>query len=141
MKSNLTVGLSATRNIEVDTGRTIDFLGESLRVYATPALVWDFEFACREFLLDYVDAGEDSVGKGISLSHDGATLRGMNVELTVTVSKIEGRLVTFSLLAKDEIEKISEGTHSRFVVDVEKLRARVAAKAAKAGKLPTPKGS
>jgi predicted thioesterase len=130
MKNTLTVGMSATRRIEVDTPRTIDFLGETLRVYATPELVRDFEMACRDFLLEHTDAGEDSVGTGISVSHGGATLRGMGVTITVTVSKIEGRLVTFDLLAKDDVEEISRGSHSRFVVDVEKLRARVAAKAA-----------
>jgi len=135
MKSNLNVGLSATRNIPVDTPRTIDFLGESLRVYATPALVRDFEYACREFLLNYVDSGEDSVGTGISVSHGASTLRGMTVQITITVSKIEGRLVTFSLHAKDDIEEISQGSHSRFVVDIEKLRTRVAAKAEKMQKL------
>lgn len=132
MKNTLTVGLSATRTIEIDTPRTIDFLGESLRVYATPELVRDFEIACREFLLDHADAGEDSVGTGISVTHGGATLRGMKVDVTVTVSKIDGRLVTFDLLAKDAVEEISRGSHSRFVIDVEKLRAKVAAKAAKA---------
>jgi len=135
MKSNLNVGLSATRSIPVDTPRTIDFLGESLRVYATPALVRDFEYACREFLLNYVDSGEDSVGTGISVSHGASTLRGMTVQITITVSKIEGRLVTFSLHAKDDIEEISQGSHSRFVVDIEKLRTRVAAKAEKMQKL------
>ena len=138
MKSSLSVGLSATRSIQIDTARTISFLGESLRVYATPELVRDFEYACREFLLNYVDAGEDSVGTGISVSHGASTLRGMTVRITVTVSKIEGRLVTFSLQARDEIEEISQGSHSRFVIDVEKLRARVAAKAAKASKLAAP---
>lgn len=141
MKSTLTVGLSATRSICVDTPRTIDFLGESLRVYATPALVRDFEYACREFLLDYLDSGEDSVGTGISVSHGASTLRGMTVQITVTVSKIEGRLVTFSLHAKDDVEEISQGSHSRFVVDIEKLRNRVAAKAAKLENLATPKKS
>lgn len=138
MKSTLSVGLSATRSIEIDTRRTIDFLGESLRVYATPELVRDFEVACREFLLDYVDPGEDSVGTGISITHTGATLRGMTVRITVTVSKIDERLVIFSLIAKDEVEQISQGSHSRFVIDIEKLRARVAAKAAKAGKSASP---
>lgn len=133
MKNTLSVGMSATRTIEIDTPRTIDFLGESLRVYATPELVRDFEIACREFLLDHADSGEDSVGTGISVSHGGATLRGMKVDITVTVSKIEGRLVTFDLVAKDAVEEISRGSHSRFVVEVEKLRAKVAAKAAKAG--------
>ena len=125
------VGQSATCRIEIDTPRTIAFLGESLRVYATPELVRDFEIACREFLLAYSDPGEDSVGTGISISHAGATLRGMQVDITVTVSKIDGRLVTFDLLARDSVEEISRGTHSRFVIEIEKLRAKVAAKAAK----------
>jgi fluoroacetyl-CoA thioesterase len=133
MKDTIKVGMSATRQIEVDTPRTIDFLGENLRVYATPELVRDFEIACRDFLLQHTDAGEDSVGTGISVTHGGATLRGMKVDINVTVAKIDGRLVTFDLLAKDAIEEISRGTHSRFVVEVEKLRGRVAGKAAKAG--------
>lgn len=133
MKDTIKVGMSATRRIEVDTARTIDFLGENLRVYATPELVRDFEIVCRDFLLDHTDAGEDSVGTGISVTHGGATLRGMSVDITVTVAKIDGRLVTFDLVAKDAIEEISRGNHGRFVVEIDKLRQRVAGKAAKAG--------
>ena len=131
MKSTLQTGLSATRRVTVDKPRTVDFLGETLRVYATPELVRDFEQTCRDFLLGHVDAGEDSVGTGVSVSHSGATLLGMQVDISITVSKVEGRLVSFDLLAKDGAEEISRGTHTRFVVEVEKLRARVAAKAAK----------
>ena len=134
MKDTIRPGMSATRRIEVDTPRTIDFLGENLRVYATPELVRDFEIACREFLLQHADSGEDSVGTGISVTHGGATLRGMHVEITVSVAKVDGRLVTFDLLARDDVEEISRGSHSRFVVEVEKLRGRVAAKASKVGK-------
>jgi predicted thioesterase len=135
MKSTLTAGLTATRRITIDTPRTIDFLGEELRVYATPELVRDFEIACRDFLLGHTDAGEDSVGTGIGITHSGATLRGMNVEITLTVAKVEGRLVTFDLVARDDTEEISKGSHSRFVVEVEKLRGKVAAKAAKVSAL------
>jgi predicted thioesterase len=131
MKNTIATGLNASRRITVDKPRTIDFLGESLRVSATPELVRDFEIACREFLLDHTDAGEDSVGTGIAITHSGATLLGMAVEISVTVAKVEGRLVTFDLLARDGSEEISRGTHSRFVVEVEKLRGKVAAKAAK----------
>lgn len=134
MKSTLATGLSATRHIEVDTARTIDFLGEALRVYNTPSLLYDFEVACRELLLEHLDPGEDSVGVSVNMGHSGATLRGMGVEMTVTISKIEGRMVTFDLVAKDDVEEISRGSHARFVVEVEKLRGKVAAKAAKLGK-------
>lgn len=133
MKDTIKIGMSAKRQIVVDTARTIDFLGENLRVYATPELVRDFEIVCRDFVLEHTDVGEDSVGTGINVSHGGATLRGMSVDISVTVSKIDGRLVTFDLAAKDALEEISRGSHSRFVVEVDKLRQRVAGKAAKAG--------
>ena len=131
MKNTLQPGLSATRRITIDKPRTVDFLGETLRVYATPELVRDFEQTCRDFLLDHVDVGEDSVGTDVSIKHLAPTLLGMQVDILITVSKVDGRLVSFDLLAKDGAEEISRGTHTRFVVEVEKLRARVAAKAAK----------
>jgi len=118
--------------VTIDRPRTIDFLGESLRVYATPELVRDFEITCRELLLKHCDANEDSVGTGISVSHGGASLLGMKAEIRVEVAAVTGRLVKFALTARDDIEVISTGEHTRAVVDVEKLRAKVAAKAAKA---------
>jgi predicted thioesterase len=131
MKETLVPGLRSSRKIVIDAARTIDFLGEALRVYATPELVRDFEITCREFLLEHCDPGEDSVGTGISVSHAGATLVGMEVEIDVVVTEVAGRLVKFSLAARDNAEEISKGEHSRFVVEVEKLRGKVAAKAAK----------
>jgi predicted thioesterase len=132
MKNTLVAGLAATRRIAIDKPRTIDFLGEELRVYATPELVRDFEMTCRDFLLQHCDPGEDSVGTGIDVSHGGATLAGMNVEIAIEVVEVSGRLVKFMLVARDDVEEISKGEHTRFVVEVEKLRAKVAAKAAKA---------
>lgn len=132
MKDTLVPGLKFTRTFVVDRARTIDFLGEELRVYATPELVRDFEIGCRDFLLGHCDPGEDSVGTGVSVSHGGATLAGMKVEMNVEVVEVTGRLVKFALTARDDIEEISKGEHTRFVVEVAKLRARVAAKAAKA---------
>jgi predicted thioesterase len=129
VKSAPTAGTSATTQITVDRGRTIDFLGEQLRIYATPELVRDFEIACRALLQQYCDANEDSVGTGIRVSHSGATLLGMRVEIKVEVTRAEGRSVSFALSARDNVEEIASGEHTRAVVDVERLRARVAAKA------------
>ncbi len=129
MKS-ISVGATATRRITTDKPRTIDFLVETLRVYATPELVRDIEISCREFLLGFTDAGEDSVGVGISITHSGATLVGMNVDIKITVAAVAGREVSFSVVVRDDAEEISRGEHGRFVVDVAKLRSLVAAKAA-----------
>ena len=132
MKSTLVAGVSKVRNLTVDRPRTIDFLGEELRVYATPELVRDFEVTCRELLLEHCDAGEDSVGIGIDITHTGATLVGMPVEITVQVKEINGRTVKFAVSARDGVEPISVGEHSRAIVNVERLSARVAAKKAAA---------
>ena len=52
MKSTLQAGVAAQSTISVDRTRTIDFMGEKARVYATPMLVRDIEMACRELLRD-----------------------------------------------------------------------------------------
>jgi predicted thioesterase len=57
---------------------------------------------------------------------------GMTVEITITVAEVKGRAVTLEIAAKDNLDPIAKGKHSRFVVDVAKTKERLAAKAAKA---------
>ncbi len=106
-------------------------MGEEGRVYATPRLVHDIEHTCRDLILEHADADEDSVGIDVSIRHLAATLPGMTAEITATVSAVEGRKVTFDIAAKDNLEPICSGTHSRFVVDKGKTLERLKAKAAK----------
>jgi fluoroacetyl-CoA thioesterase len=131
MKETLRPGVSRTNKITIDKERTIGFMGEEGRVYSTPNLVRDIEHTCRDLILEHGDAGEDSVGIEVSLRHLAPTLPGMMAEITVTVSAVEGRKVTFDVAAKDNLEAISAGTHSRFVVDKAKTVERLKAKAAK----------
>jgi len=131
MKDSLQPGVSMVRRIVVDGNRTISFMGEQGRVYATPELCRDIEYTCREALLDHLQAGEDSVGLEIMVRHTAPTLPGMAVEITATVAAVEGRKVSFTVAAKDELEPIGEGKHIRFIVDKEKTYERLRAKAAK----------
>ena len=131
MKQSLRPGVSRVNRIEVDRDRTIGFMGEEGRVYGTPYLVRDIEMTCRQLLLDHGDAGEDLVGTDVSIKHLAPTLLGMTVEITATVSAVEGRKVVFEISAKDDLDPISTGSHGRFVVDVNKTVERLKAKAAK----------
>lgn len=133
MKSSLLQGLTSTSKLTVDRERTIDFMGEKARVYATPMLVRDVEIACRELLRPHLDPGEDSVGTRIELDHLAATLMGMPVELKLTVVEVKGRAVTLDVDGRDGIDLICRGRHHRFIVDVKTSETRLAAKAAKAG--------
>ena len=132
MKPTLQAGLEAHARFDVDRERTIDFMGEAARVYATPMLVRDIEMTCRNLLLAHLDAGEDSVGTRVEIDHIGATLLGMPVVLTVRVAELNGRAVVFEVEGRDAVEPIVRGRHSRFVVDVAKTAQRLAAKAEKA---------
>jgi predicted thioesterase len=131
MKASLRPGVSRTKRIAIDRDRTISFMGEEARVYATPRLVSDIEYTCRELILEHADAGEDSVGTEIAIQHLAATLAGSTVEITVAVAGVDGRRVTFDVSARDELDEIGKGRHGRFIVDVEKTKARLKAKAAK----------
>jgi predicted thioesterase len=131
MKVSLQPGVSKMRRIVVDRGRTISFMEEQGRVYATPELCRDIEYTCREALLDHLETGEDSVGIEIMVRHTAPTLPGMEVEITATISMVEGRKVSFDVVAKDEVEPIGEGKHTRFIVDLAKTYERLGAKAAK----------
>lgn len=125
MKENLEAGLTTTGRITVDDGRTIDFMGDEGRVYATPELVRDIENVCRDLLLEWTDAGEDSVGVHISLEHTAPTPLGMWVEITATVSERDGRRVAFDISARDAVEEVARGQHVRFVVDVARSAERL----------------
>ena len=138
MKASLAAGASATARIVVDRERTIDFMGEDARVYATPMLVRDVEIAARDLIGRHLDAGEDTVGIRIELDHLAATLLGMPVELTVEVAAVEGRVVTVDFEGRDSIDLICRGRHRRFVVDVAATQARLAAKAVKAAQAASP---
>jgi fluoroacetyl-CoA thioesterase len=132
LKPSLQPGLAADATIAIDRDRTIDFMGEAARVYATPMLVRDIEMACRELLLAHLDAGEDSVGTRVEIDHIGATLLGMTVALSVRVAEVNGRAVVFEVEGHDAVEPVVRGKHARFVVDVAKTALRLAAKAEKA---------
>ena len=131
MKVSLRPGLSRVERITVDRDRTIGFMGEEARVYATPRLVSDIEITCRNLILEHADPGEDSVGMEIALKHLAPSLPGMTVEIDVRVVAVDRRKISFEVSARDELDEISAGTHARFVVDVAKTIERLKAKAAR----------
>src|SRR5215468_4117771 len=133
MKSTLQAGLASTKRITVDEGRCIGFMGKEGMVYATPRMVLDVEFACRELLLAHLDDGEDSVGAHVSIDHLAATPLGLDVTIDTRIVDIDKRRVTFEFSVRDPIEECGRGKHVRFVADKAKSFERIKAKRTKAG--------
>ena len=133
MKPSLKAGLATKREVVVDESRCIGFMGKEGMVYATPRMVSDVEYTCRDFLLEHLDAGEDSVGAHVSIDHLAATPLGLKVTIDIKIVELDRRRVTFEFSVQDPIEQCGRGRHVRFVVDTAKSRERLAAKRAKAG--------
>ena len=132
MKNTLSKDLSSSKTVLVDESRCIGFMGKEAAVYATPRMVSDVEYTCREFLLAHLDPGEDSVGTHVSIDHLAPTPMGLSVSIEIRVLEVDRRKVVFSFSVKD-IEEVGRGTHVRFVVQTAKTRERLAVKRAKAG--------
>ncbi len=131
MKDSLVAGISTTAIILVDRDRTIGFMGDEGRVYATPWMVRDIEHTARDWLIEHLDEDEDTVGTHVSVDHIAATVEGDSVEVTITVEEVNGRAVSMSAHVKDSLEDVGIGKHNRFVVDKSKTFERLEAKRAK----------
>jgi fluoroacetyl-CoA thioesterase len=100
-------------------------------VYATRALVGHIEEVCADMVLPYLKEGEQTVGTGMTFKHMAATPLGMKVHYNAKLTKVDGPKLVFEVEGFDEVDKIGEATHYRFIVNAEKFNSQVAKKAEK----------
>lgn len=105
----------------------------SVPVLATPVMAALMEEAAVNAIAPALPAGKTSVGTYLDIRHLAATPVGVAVRAQARVTLIDGKRITFRVLAWDSVEQIGEGTHERMVVDEEKFLLRTAAKAARSG--------
>lgn len=128
----LTVGLKGRAETVVTEGNTAAAVGSgSLNVFATPMMAALMEAAAVDALAGHLEEGQSSVGTRMDLSHDSATPVGMRVRAEAELTAIEGRALTFTVTAFDEAGPIGEGTHVRFLIQVEKFMAKANGKVGK----------
>jgi fluoroacetyl-CoA thioesterase len=135
MKPGLTAGMKRTRRIVVDIDRTVGFMGEALRVYATPRMVLDVEVTCRDFLAEFLSPEESSLGARVEIDHLGPTLPGMWVDLTAIITGLEERRVNFEIEIRDALDLVGRAKHVRFIIDLAKQKERIELKAARLAQL------
>ena len=130
MKPTLKAGLSGTHALVVDDTRVIKFMGDDCQVYATPSIIGDVEYVCRDLILPHLDAGEDSVGTKVNIEHIGPAVLGARITIRVKINEVDGRRVGFDAEVLCGDERILAGSHERFVVDALKVRDRLLKKKA-----------
>ncbi|HZC21246.1 MAG TPA: thioesterase family protein [Nitrososphaeraceae archaeon] len=130
MNSVVKVGATKERKIRIDSNQSTSFLWEGENVFSTPSMISEMEETCRLLLKEQfiTDAEWDSVGTFVEIRHLAATPVGAEVLLKANVISVNGKRVMFDVEAFDRIEKIGEGRHERFIIDIPKFRARFIAK-------------
>ncbi|MFL6109461.1 MAG: thioesterase family protein [Marmoricola sp.] len=119
------LGRTTTREFVVSEADTALAVGSgSLPVLGTPRLLaWCEAVTCE--VLDLTEP-QTSVGTRVALEHVAASLLGAAVQVTATVSYVDGRLVRFDVSARQPDGKLlGSGEVTRVVVDGERFLSRL----------------
>ncbi len=141
MTESLAAGMTFEFAYTVTKERTVPYLYPDIeegtvmpQVFATGYMVGLMEFACIKFINPHIDwPRQQTVGIHVNVSHTAATPAGMTVTIRGRLEKVDGRKLSFFLEAYDNQDKISQGTHDRFIIDAEKFNAAADKKRASAG--------
>jgi len=126
MDFEVRIGATKERAITVDSNQTTSFLWEGENVFSTPSMIMEMEETCRLLLKEQFvpDQEWDSVGTIVDIRHLAATPVGAEVFLKAKVVSIEGGRVMFEVEARDRLERVGEGRHERFIINVPRFRAK-----------------
>lgn len=123
---HLEVGLRGRATMRVTPDKTAEAWGSGdLPVYGTPSLVALLETAAVNALAGKLEPGETSVGTWIEASHLAATPMGADVSAEAELVGIEGRRLTFSVVAHDRRNQIAQCRHQRMIVWRDRFMAKV----------------
>lgn len=108
---------------ESDTAQSVG--SGTLLVFATPMMVALMENAAMKAAEQLLQEGESTVGSELNIKHLRPTAIGEEVSATAVLTAQEGRKLTFSVIATDRNGTIGEGTHIRYIVNIEKFMSKL----------------
>lgn len=132
--SQVRVGLVGEARTVVDDRNVAAALGaRGRRVFSTPHLVALIEQAAYNAVDRLLPEGWVTVGSMVKVNHLAATPVGFQVRARAELIEVDRRRLKFRVEAWDQVEKVGEGTHERFIVDLERFMWRTATKGAARG--------
>jgi predicted thioesterase len=122
-------GLTHEMRHIVEEKHTAKHLGSGgVPVLATPMMIAWMEETSRGVIEPRLPPGQLTVGAHLDIRHLAPTPVGKQITVRAELLSVEGRKLVFHVEAHDEQEKVGEGTHERFIIDLEKFGQRVASK-------------
>lgn len=129
MNDKLKPGLSEKIEMAVTEEVSAKKVGSgSVEVFATPMMIAIMEQAAAKCVQPYLEEGQATVGTKVDISHIAATPLGMKVYAQAELLEVDNRRLVFKVEAFDQREKIGEGTHERFIIDIQRFMNKVNAK-------------
>lgn len=126
MADQLQVGMTFEKSLTVTEPLTAAQLHRrGIYVMSTPEMVRLVEHCALEGVQPFLQPDQNSVGTRVELRHLGGTPMGMRITARTTLVEIDRRRLVFHAEVHDELEKVGEGTHERFIVDAEKHLQRI----------------
>ena len=121
----LTIGIKGSAELLVTENLTAREVGSgTVAVLATPMMIALMEKTCLLSVRPFLEPGQDTVGTHVDVAHTAATPVGMRVRCESELVEIDRRRLVFRVTARDEAGVVGEGTHTRFVIDIEKFQAK-----------------
>jgi predicted thioesterase len=128
--SRLKPGLTGRAEVVVTDTHLAPHVGSGRApVFASPSMVALMEAAAVDCVEGLLPEGFQSLGTHLDVTHRSPTPKGLAVTATAELIKAEGRVLTFRVEARDIVEIIGTGTHTRVVVDDRRFLAKVNSKA------------
>ena len=126
MEFEIKIGTTKERVIKTNSNQTTSFLWEGENVLSTPSMISEMEETCRLLLKDFVlkEKEWDSVGTIVDIKHIAMTPVGSTIRLKAIIESVNNRRVMFNIEVFDDIEKIGEGKHERFIINVAKFKSK-----------------
>ena len=113
----LVIGARGAATVTVGAENTAVALGSGdVPVFGTPALVALMEQAAVAAVSGGLEPSETTVGTWLEIAHLAATAVGGQVRAEAALVAVDGRKLTFTVVAYDGRQKIGEGHHQRMRV-------------------------
>jgi fluoroacetyl-CoA thioesterase len=133
-RMQLKPGLVGTATLVVGEEHTAPHLGSGRApVLASPIMIALMEAAAVDCVERRLPDGQESLGVRVEVEHTAPTPVGLGVTATAELKEVNGRRLSFDVEARDDREVIGKGRHTRVIVDAERFRSKVRAKAAADG--------
>lgn len=124
-------GLRGELTLVVGEEHTARHLGSGgVRVLATPQMILLIEQAGRAAVDSLLPPDQITVGAHLDVRHLAPTPVGFQVRAVAELVAVDGRRLNFRVTVRDDVELVGEGSHERYIIDLERFGRGVSEKAA-----------